>query len=183
MQKSSPFSSQNAILWFSCPLRPSLKMSAFRCGFFGADGFAAELSLLKFKEPPPACHAQSEAPALKFLSLKFLRRKMQEGLPQTDMKFLRSEFLLARAAAAIATKFLRFKILPSRAALPKFSTLCSFAKRREPCGADKFLAPPRLLSPFKICRAISPFSIVCVSKTTAAVRFARPPRKCRCTFA
>ena len=182
MQKSSPFSSQNAILWFSCPLRPSLKMSALRCGFFAAGGFAAEFSLLKFRGPLPACHAQPAAPDLKFLPLKLSRRKVQEGLPQIDMKFLKFEFLPSRAAA-IATKFLRFKILPSRAALPKFTALCSFSKRREPCGADKFLAMPCLLSPFKICRAISPSSNVCVSKTTAAARFARPLRKCRCTFA
>ena len=183
MQKSSPFNSQNAMLWFSCPLRPSLKMSAFRCGFLAAGGFAAEFSLLKFSGPSPARHTQLEAPDLKFLPLKLSRRKVQNGPPQTDMKFWKSEFLLARAAAAIATKFSRFKILPSRATLPKFTTLCSFAKRHEPCGADKFLMTPCLLSPLEICRAISPSSIVCVSKTTAAARFARPLRKCRCIFA
>ena len=182
MQNSSPLSSQNAMLWFSCPLRPSLKMSAFRCGFLAAGGFAQELSLFKFKEPLPAYHAQPGALNLKFLALKFSCRKAQEEQPQTDMKFLKSEFLLARAAA-IAIELSRFKILPSRAALPKFSTLCSFAKRREPCGADKFFMAPCLLSPLEICRAISPSSIVCVSKTTAAARFARPLRKCRCTFA
>ena len=183
MQNSSPLSSQNAILWFSCPLRPSLKMSALRCGFLAADGFKQELSLLKFSGQRPARHAQSEAPALKFLALKFSRRKMQEGQPQTDMKFWKSEFLQSRATTAIVIELSRFKILPSRAALPKFTTLCSFAKRHEPCGADKFLTMPRLLSPLEICRAISPSSIVCVSKTTAAARFAQPLRKCRCTFA
>ena len=183
MQNSRPLSSQNAMLWFSCPLRPSLKMSAFRYGFLAVGGFAAELSLLKFSDPVLACHAQSEASDLKFLPLKFSRRKAQEGLPQTDMKFLRSKFLPARATTAIATKFSRFKILPSRATAPKFTTLCSFAKRRELCGADKFLVTLFLLSPLRICRAISPSSIVCVSKTTAAARFAQPLRKCRCTFA
>ena len=182
MQKSSPFNSQNAMLWFSCPLRPSLKMSAFRYGFLAAGGFAAEFSLFKFKEPPPACHAQPGAPDLKFLSLKLSRRKMQEGQPQIDMKFMRSKFLPARATA-IAIELSRFKILPSRAAPYKFTALCSFAKRRELCGADKFLVTLFLLSPLRICRAISPTSIVYVSKTTAAARFARPLRKCRCTFA
>ena len=182
MQNSSPLNSQNAMLWFSCPLRPSLKMSAFRYRVFAADGFAAELSLFKFKEPPPACHAQLGALDLKFLSLKLSRRKVQEGQPQIDMKFLKSEFLLSRAAA-IAIELSRFKILPSRAAPPKFTTLCFFAKRREPCGADKFLMTSCLLSPIEICRAINPSSIVCVSKTTAAVRFAQPLRKYRCTFA
>ena len=157
-------------------------MSALRCEFFAAGGFAQELSLFKIKEPPPARHAQLGALDLKFLSLKLSRRKMQEGQPQIDMKFLRSKFLPARTTA-IAIELSGFKILPSRAALLKFSTLCSFAKRREPCGADKFLMTPRLLSPLEICRAISPSSIVCVSKTTAAARFARPLQKCRCTFA
>ena len=159
-------------------------MSAFRCGVFGAGGFAEELSLFKFREPPPACHAQLGALDLKFLPLKLSRRKVQKERPQTDMKFLKSEFLPSRAAAAIATKFSRFKILTAHAAPPKFTAFCSFAKRRELCGADKFFMTPRLLSPLEICRAIaSPSSSVCASKTTAAARFARPLRKCRCTFA